>query len=743
MLFSGIHPNHNGMRFFAGKHRVKHPENHGASVKYFCWLIPFGLWMFFTIHLQAQIQPQERRRWDEPVNITTLNTDRDEFAPAWSPLEKLLYFNSTADGYSKFYTARYEPPRDQKRDAKPVFSNRDLVRTTLNAPRNNQSFVTFAKDGSVYFSTFRLTKTRPLLNIYQAARRNGSLWEQPEAVAALNTDDFNAHPTLSPSGKTIVFASNRAGGRGGTDLWIASKDASGEWQTPVNMGEILNSPEDEISPFFASEDSLYFASDGFGGKGGFEIFLSLRTASKWQSPVPVVELNSEYDDFDLTLLPDKLCVFSSNRPGGRGGLDLYSSRLINLSLASSALEYKIAPQTTFLTVEEFSTTEFLPVLPCIFFGENVSTLSPESHQLSRDEMMNYSTAAARPDPLGIYAELLNVIGKRLRDYEDAALIITPYIPESPNPKQLEVAKARAEAVRKYLTTAWGIDRSRLISGTPKNIAEMLPVSVVTGSTSQHSPLRTTILGTNERSRCVEFTCNDPRILAPVQIGGVNPQTKQQKLEVYLDVRPRGFLRSWRFAALAGVSDTVLTTEGITLPYTVTMQLQSEILGRLSNELRLQLSGVDSLNRAGKEEVMVNVYKISLDEKRRQKEPTHVIERHRLLLLDESQAELLPEQQEYLKSIATSLTPQSVITVSGYGTVEVRKGKNNIESQMSQIERFMGFVAETFKRATQGITVKTELLGDNDALAAATPQERLYARSVFITIERTLPPQEKR
>jgi hypothetical protein len=720
--------------------------------------------------LVCNTEAQERRRWDEPINLVAQNSPYDDFAPAWSPAESLLYFNSTATGYSLFYTARYEPPAISAASGSQIhFVGREALplstaaAPSINAPRTHQSFIAFARDGSVYFSGFRQTKRRPYLNIMQAAQSTAALrgatgqtkqaseqispantlWQRPEPVLALNTDNFNAHPSVSPSGNFIVFASDRPGGRGGTDLWIAKRNDDGEWQPPVNLGESLNSQDDEISPFFASEDSLYFASNGFGGKGGFEIFLAVRSGAKWQAPVPVVELNSEYDDMDFIMLParqgeHRLCVFASNRPGGRGGLDLYAARLSTVAAATSAVEYKVATQTTFLTVEEFATSDVLPMLPCIFFADNSAQLPSELRRRSSEEARQYSPTAARPDPLGIYTETLNIIGKRMGEFPEEALIITPYVPESPSQRQMELARSRVESIRQYLATVWGIESNRLIAAKPRSVAEMLP-AVARGPNApppSATALKTTMLGVNERSRCVEFSCNDPRILASVKIGGTNALSKTTRLETYLDARPRNLVRTWSFTALAG-TDTLLVTDGTTLPFTVNIPLAPEKLNRINDELRLSLSGKDSLGRTGKSDVLVTVYRISLEEKRTKGIQDKIVERHRILLLDESQYELSAANKETLRSIATTLTPSAILTVSGYGTSK---------RSDAQVEQFVSMVADELRRLAQGVpnvAVTPEFIGDSDALLSASPQERLFARSVMITVERTLSPKEKR
>jgi hypothetical protein len=123
----------------------------------------------------------------------------------------------------------------------------------------------------------------------------------------------------------LVFASDRPGGEGGTDLWIAFRQADGHWGEPENLRS-LNSPGNEITPRFASPDTLYFASDGHGGAGGYDLFVSVRRwDGTWQPPEPLVELNTPMDESDFCSLPfGELALFVRARAGER--LKLYAAR---------------------------------------------------------------------------------------------------------------------------------------------------------------------------------------------------------------------------------------------------------------------------------------------------------------------------------------------------------------------------------------------------------------------------------
>ena len=63
-----------------------------------------------------------------------------------------------------------------------------------------------------------------------------------------------------------------------------------------------------------------------GGKGGYEIMMSLREQGVWQPPIPLTDINSESNDSDFIILSDKRAFFSSDRAGGKGGLDLYMTK---------------------------------------------------------------------------------------------------------------------------------------------------------------------------------------------------------------------------------------------------------------------------------------------------------------------------------------------------------------------------------------------------------------------------------
>ncbi|MEN3040738.1 MAG: OmpA family protein [Bacteroidia bacterium] len=136
---------------------------------------------------------------------------------------------------------------------------------------------------------------------------------------------YDAQPTLTPDGNIMYFVSDRDGGLGGTDIWYAQK-VGNEWSAPVHAGKIINTPFNEIYPHVGRDGkSIYFASDGHPGMGGYDIFRAEGRLASWQQPKNLgAPINSSYDDFSLFWIKqDTIGFVASNRPGGRGRDDIY------------------------------------------------------------------------------------------------------------------------------------------------------------------------------------------------------------------------------------------------------------------------------------------------------------------------------------------------------------------------------------------------------------------------------------
>lgn len=161
-------------------------------------------------------------------------------------------------------------------------------------------------------------------------------WKEIRPLGDLVNDPkyWDSQPSMSSDGKTLYFVSDRPGGLGGTDIYITRRRADGTWGAPENIGEPVNTPGNERSPFIHSDsETLYFSSDGHPGVGNLDIFYVRKNdKGKWKEPVNIgVPINTEADDMSFFVSTDGHYGYFSSRgtniPGSKGGQDLYSFEL--------------------------------------------------------------------------------------------------------------------------------------------------------------------------------------------------------------------------------------------------------------------------------------------------------------------------------------------------------------------------------------------------------------------------------
>jgi len=152
-------------------------------------------------------------------------------------------------------------------------------------------------------------------------------WSARENLGpVINSRSWDAQPSLSGDGHTLVFASARPGGLGGKDLWMSTLQ-NGRWTEPKNLGAPINTTGDEEAPFLHYDGmTLYFSSDGHPGYGQKDLFVSRRTAGlSWSEPQNLgLGLNTPKDDIGIYIdAKAESGLFASDREGGEGGLDIY------------------------------------------------------------------------------------------------------------------------------------------------------------------------------------------------------------------------------------------------------------------------------------------------------------------------------------------------------------------------------------------------------------------------------------
>jgi hypothetical protein len=163
------------------------------------------------------------------------------------------------------------------------------------------------------------------LDIWYSVRQADGGWGEPANFAAVNSPANELCPMAHRNGHTFLFVSARDGGCGGDDLYMTRRHVTKGWLAPSNLGCTVNSVGNEASPSLLDEE-LYFSSTRAGGAGGGDIYVSAFDGSGYQAPALVTALSTAQDDLRPNVRRDGLEIFfDSNRPGGMGGLDIWTS----------------------------------------------------------------------------------------------------------------------------------------------------------------------------------------------------------------------------------------------------------------------------------------------------------------------------------------------------------------------------------------------------------------------------------
>lgn len=274
-------------------------------------------------------------------NEKIFNSRRADYAPMYFDKTcDVIYFTTTnekvnGDKKSEITGMKNGDVWFSKKNEKGVWQRPEAVEGELNSILD-EGIVAFSLDGN----TMYLTKARRELNantgveIY-TSQRSDAKWSAPvKFEITSDTISSYGHPAVSPDGTYLYFTSDMPGGEGGKDLWrINLKEKAGSLE---NMGNILNTPGDEVFPYVRTDSLLYFASDGHPGFGGLDIFKAeLQPDGRWKVTNMGTPVNSSSDDFGVTFGIGENGYFSTNRGDGRGYDHIYSFELPDLDISIS------------------------------------------------------------------------------------------------------------------------------------------------------------------------------------------------------------------------------------------------------------------------------------------------------------------------------------------------------------------------------------------------------------------------
>ncbi len=194
--------------------------------------------------------------------------------------------------------------------------------------------VSFTEDFStLYMTRCKMGKNEQVACQIYTSKKSGTEWSEPEPLDLIGDSITSAHPAISPDGQTLYFVSDMPGGIGENDIWVVTQEG-GAWGQPVNLGEEINTPGDEMFPFVHADGTLYFSSDSRIGMGGLDIYKAKKDElGNWIVENMRPPINSVEDDFGIAFEAESERGFFSSSRRGRGNDDIFSFVLPPLEFA--------------------------------------------------------------------------------------------------------------------------------------------------------------------------------------------------------------------------------------------------------------------------------------------------------------------------------------------------------------------------------------------------------------------------
>ncbi len=301
-------------------------------------------------------------------------------------------FRSTAEGKKPLYSL-YKAERKNN-----VLNNPEIF---FSLKKLHAGPVCATPDGKTLFVTadnsdVKGKRAQKPLGLYRISLDGELSMDKFEAFKYNSPDYSVGHPTISNDGKTLFFASDMPGGKGGVDLYKVALLEDGGFGPVQNLGSKINTDSNDYFPWIGKDGSLFFSSNGHQGYGGIDVFMAYNDGDNKFSNVTNLgkSVNSEFDEFAFVLLDDcKSGFMSSNRKNGEGDDDIYRVNLSPLA-GSFGLNGVITDKNTNEKLEGVTIQLISPE------GEKITetlTDAEGSFRLPVEQSRNYTLLLSRED----------------------------------------------------------------------------------------------------------------------------------------------------------------------------------------------------------------------------------------------------------------------------------------------------------------------------------------------------------
>lgn len=257
----------------------------------------------------------------------SVNSPRADYAPTIGNVDTLLLFSSKRNSHDASFERSYD--EDLFYSIKDMGVWHDAQEFKNINTSYNEGSAALSQDGKyLYFARCNSPDSYGSCDIFVAENLGAKGWGNVRNLGKnINTTAWDSHPSLSHSGDTLFFSSDRLGGFGLADIYYSVKDQDGNWQKAVNIGPIINTRNNDVSPFFHRKfNVLYFSSNGQPlNFGNFDIYKSYLHGNVWEEPKNIGPLvNGEGSEYYFTIDSRSNQLYYARSEQDPNDLDLYS-----------------------------------------------------------------------------------------------------------------------------------------------------------------------------------------------------------------------------------------------------------------------------------------------------------------------------------------------------------------------------------------------------------------------------------
>jgi outer membrane protein OmpA-like peptidoglycan-associated protein len=438
--------------------------------------------------------------------------------------------------------------------------------------------------------------------------------------------------------------------------------------------------------------------------------LALIYNTKWSGIEKVDSIkNSENPNYKDTAYVSQI---SSDKDENTDSADIHDSSYVNINVVGVSNNIELTDSK--FKVEEFQSLNMTPILNYVFFDNNSSRIPERYNLLTNENTVDFQpTKLVNSNTLETYYNLLNIIGYRMQQSENAKLSITGCNSDAGAERNnRELSSGRAKSVADYLENVWKINPQRI-----KTVVRNLPTTASRNNVEEGM----------EENRRVEIESSDPEILKPFISHDTLVVIMPDKIRFFIDLYTGAEFYDWSLFVFQG-NTNLLTIEGKdSVPGMIEWKLEKEKYNvpRLNGDVNYWFIARTSEGETVNFRDKLNFDIRNIETKRLNNLEDKRVDNYSLILYQYNSSNLTSENESIADFIRTNLEDNSTIYITGY-TDEIGDGEYNMELSEKRARKLKEILSS--KAFERGLGKSIQLY-DNKL-----PEGRFYNRTVKVKVE---------